>query len=97
MVFPFPPTVSTRLAQRLSDIALQQRLRADTSTLMALCEKSDNDIRACLSTLQFFWSRGKQLTVADVSSHAVGQKDTQKSHFTVWREIFEVLRSECFF
>lgn len=27
-------------------------MRADTGTLMSLCEKTDNDIRACINTLQ---------------------------------------------
>ncbi len=27
-------------------------MKADTGTLMALCEKTDNDIRACINTLQ---------------------------------------------
>ena len=27
-------------------------MRADMPTLMALCEKADNDVRACLNTVQ---------------------------------------------
>ncbi len=27
-------------------------MKADTGTLMALCEKTDNDIRSCINTLQ---------------------------------------------
>lgn len=33
-------------------ISLKQGMRADTGTLMSLCEKTDNDIRACINTLQ---------------------------------------------
>ena len=88
--FPFPPTLCSRLAQRLGDIAGRQRLRTDTTALLALCEKADNDIRSCLSTLQFFWSRGKALRTEDVQKANVGQKDVQKGHFAVWRDLFEV-------
>ena len=54
----FPPTSSQRLVQRLSFISGQQSLKTDLTALMALCEKSGNDIRSCLSTLQFFKSKG---------------------------------------
>lgn len=33
-------------------ISLRQGLKADTGTLMSLCEKTDNDIRSCINTLQ---------------------------------------------
>lgn len=29
-----------------------ERLKSDMNTLLALCEKTDNDIRSCLNTLQ---------------------------------------------
>ena len=61
------------------------------TALMALCEKTDNDIRACLSTLQFFKSKGIRLRLIDVQNTNVGQKDSQKTHFAVWKELFEVM------
>lgn len=33
-------------------ISLLQGLRADAGALMSLCEKTDNDIRSCINTLQ---------------------------------------------
>ncbi|XP_022372622.1 chromosome transmission fidelity protein 18 homolog isoform X2 [Enhydra lutris kenyoni] len=48
----FPPVLSSRLAQRLREISLRQGMRADPGALAALCEKTDNDIRACVNTLQ---------------------------------------------
>jgi len=33
-------------------IVKMEKLRSDLSTLLALCEKADNDIRSCLNTLQ---------------------------------------------
>ena len=90
LIVPFPPTLSARLAQRLQEISTAERLKADQTALLALAEKTDNDIRACLSTLQFFKSRGKALKAVDVHRTCVGQKDSQTSHFSVWRELFSV-------
>ena len=36
----------------LHQIAREERLQANMTTLMALCEKADRDIRSCLNTLQ---------------------------------------------
>lgn len=36
----------------LSQISTLQGLKADTGALMCLCEKTDNDIRSCINTLQ---------------------------------------------
>lgn len=33
-------------------ISLRQGMKADMGALMSLCEKTDNDIRACINTLQ---------------------------------------------
>lgn len=38
-------------------ISLRQGMKADTGTLMSLCEKTDNDIRSCINTLQVGWQR----------------------------------------
>ena len=88
----FPPTESQRLVQRLSFISGQQRLKTDLTALMALCEKSGNDIRSCLSTLQFFKSKGQKLSSADVHKTSVGNKDSQKSLFSVWQDLFQLPR-----
>ena len=72
------------------EIAKAEKLRADQTALLALAEKSENDIRSCLATLQFFKSRGKPLKMVDVHKSQIGQKDSHKSHFTVWKEIFAV-------
>lgn len=37
-------------------ITRQESLKTDLTTLIALCEKADNDIRSCLNTLQVFLS-----------------------------------------
>ncbi|XP_030636662.1 chromosome transmission fidelity protein 18 homolog [Chanos chanos] len=89
----FPPTQPSRLSQRLAEISRLQGMKADTGTLMALCEKTDNDIRACINTLQFLHGRGqKQLDQRTVSSMTVGLKDQNKGLFSVWQEIFQLPR-----
>jgi len=93
LIVPFPPTLSSRLVQRLQEIAGIERMKADQTALMALAEKTENDIRSCLSTLQFFKSRGKALKAIDVHQTFVGQKDAHKSHFSVWKELFTIPRT----
>lgn len=89
----FPQTLPSRLAQRLTEITRRQGMKADTGTLMALCEKTDNDIRACINTLQFLHSRGqKHLDQCSVTSMSVGLKDQNKGLFSVWQEIFQLPR-----
>ena len=90
LVIPFPPTSSVKLAERLKEIALKEKLSTDLTALLALCKKSDNDIRSCLSTLQFFNQRGKVFRAHDVASVSLGSKDTTKSLFSVWQDIFSV-------
>merc|ERR1712071_131385 len=50
------------------------------------------DIRCCLATLYFLKSQKRQLRYSDVIHLNVGQKDTHKSHFQVWQEIFQIPR-----
>uniref|UniRef100_A0A3Q4GP19 Chromosome transmission fidelity protein 18 homolog n=1 Tax=Neolamprologus brichardi TaxID=32507 RepID=A0A3Q4GP19_NEOBR len=91
----FPQTQPSRLTQRLAEISLRQGLKADTGTLMSLCEKTDNDIRSCINTLQFLHSRGvKQLDSKTIQSISVGQKDQNKGLFHLWQEIFQLPRTK---
>ncbi|XP_038065359.1 chromosome transmission fidelity protein 18 homolog [Patiria miniata] len=86
----FPPTLSTRLAARLNEIARNNALRTDMTALMALCGKADNDIRSCLNTLQFIHGQGRVLSLALVQSLSVGQKDRHKGFFSIWQDIFKL-------
>ncbi|XP_045850230.1 chromosome transmission fidelity protein 18 homolog isoform X3 [Meles meles] len=89
----FPPILSSRLAQRLQEISLRQGMRADPGALAALCEKTDNDIRACVNTLQFLHGRGRrELSVQAVWTTPVGLKDQRKGLFSVWQEVFQLPR-----
>ncbi|XP_014824520.1 PREDICTED: chromosome transmission fidelity protein 18 homolog, partial [Poecilia mexicana] len=91
----FPQTQPSRLSQRLAEISTLQGLKADTGTLMCLCEKTDNDIRSCINTLQFLHGRGlKQLDSRIIQSVSVGQKDQNKGLFYLWQEIFQIPRTK---
>ncbi|XP_069545824.1 chromosome transmission fidelity protein 18 homolog isoform X1 [Brachyistius frenatus] len=91
----FPQTQPSRLTQRLAEISLQQGLKADSGALMSLCEKTDNDIRSCINTLQFLHSRGhKQLDAKTIQCISVGQKDQNKGLFHLWQEIFQLPRTK---
>ncbi|XP_037588225.1 chromosome transmission fidelity protein 18 homolog isoform X1 [Cebus imitator] len=91
----FPPTLPSRLVQRLQEVSLRRGLRADPGVLAALCEKTDNDIRACINTLQFLHSRGqRELSVRDVRATRVGLKDQRRGLFSVWQEVFQLPRAQ---
>eukprot|EP00731_Ephydatia_muelleri_P038622 Em0832g1a len=90
LILYFPATASARLAARLHQIAKREHMTAAISALMALCEKSENDIRSCLNTLQFIHKNQKELTLATVQSISLGQKDAQRSLFSLWKEVFQL-------
>ncbi|KAH3863571.1 hypothetical protein DPMN_026560, partial [Dreissena polymorpha] len=52
LIINFPQTDPTKLAARLHEVIRLENIRSDMNTLLALCEKTDNDIRSCLNTLQ---------------------------------------------
>ncbi|XP_062243769.1 chromosome transmission fidelity protein 18 homolog [Platichthys flesus] len=91
----FPQTQPSRLAQRLTEISLHQGMKTDTGTLISLCEKTDNDIRSCINTLQFLHGRGhKQVNTKTIQCVSVGQKDQNKGLFHLWQEIFQLPRTK---
>jgi chromosome transmission fidelity protein 18 len=81
-----------RLAQRLLEISRKQNLRTDMGALIALADKSNNDIRSCLSVLHFFKSQKKDIRLVDIQNSSIGQKDVQKGLFAVWQEVFQIQR-----
>ncbi|KAL3877809.1 hypothetical protein ACJMK2_035456 [Sinanodonta woodiana] len=92
VIMNFPPTETTKLAARLYEVIRMEQFKADMNTLLALCEKTDNDIRSCLNTLQFVQRRFKELSLKTIQNLSVGHKDSQKSLFSVWYEIFSLPR-----
>ncbi|KAE8300395.1 Chromosome transmission fidelity protein 18-like protein [Larimichthys crocea] len=62
---------------------------------MSLCEKTDNDIRSCINTLQFLHGRGhKKVDIKTIQCISVGQKDQNKGLFHLWQEIFQLQRTK---
>uniref|UniRef100_A0A4W2H5N7 Chromosome transmission fidelity protein 18 homolog n=1 Tax=Bos indicus x Bos taurus TaxID=30522 RepID=A0A4W2H5N7_BOBOX len=95
LLLHFPPTLPSRLMQRLQEISLRRGMRADPGALAALCEKTDNDIRACINALQFLHRRGqRELSVQAVQSTRIGLKDQRKGLFSVWQEVFQLPRAQ---
>jgi len=94
LVMTFPQTEPSRLASRLFEVVRIEQLKADINALLALCERTDNDIRSCLNTLQFVRQKQGELTIRDVQSMTVGQKDSQKSLFSVWHDVFTMPRQK---
>ncbi|KAK2720163.1 hypothetical protein QYM36_004158 [Artemia franciscana] len=77
LILSFPPTESSRLANRLLEISQEHDIQTDLATLLALCEKAENDIRSCLATLYFFRLQGKSFRLQNVLNSNVGAKDSK--------------------
>ncbi|XP_014779252.1 chromosome transmission fidelity protein 18 homolog isoform X2 [Octopus bimaculoides] len=92
LIFTFPPTDSSRLAGRLYQVSRWETLKAEMNALMALCEKTSNDIRSCLNTLQFVQRQKQEFNLRLVNSMHIGQKDVQRSLFSVWYDVFRMPR-----
>ncbi|XP_044184420.1 chromosome transmission fidelity protein 18 homolog isoform X3 [Acropora millepora] len=88
----FPPTIPARLTARLLEISRQESINTDITTLTALCEKTDSDVRSCLNTLQFIHKRHGRVWLEHVQTVDIGQKDSHRSLFSVWQEIFQLPR-----
>ncbi len=88
IVFQCPPLVTHRLAERLYTICEQNGLGADLDSLIALSDKSSNDIRSCLNTLQFLSKTTNKITSQIINQLNVGQKDYEKGLFVILNEIF---------
>ncbi|CAO1315065.1 unnamed protein product [Diamesa serratosioi] len=91
-VVNFPQIDNSRLAERLQLIANRERVKTDLTTMLALAEKTGNDVRSCLSMLQFYSGLKKPLTLMDVLKSNMGKKDQHKGLFSVWSCIFQVQR-----
>lgn len=81
-----PKTAS--LCSRLLEICKKEDLVTDAHALSALCGLADNDIRSCLNTLQMIRRRTRKVTCEVIRDCTIGQKDTTKSVFHVWDQIF---------
>ncbi|XP_077506370.1 chromosome transmission fidelity protein 18 homolog isoform X1 [Amblyomma americanum] len=89
LMLHFPSTQKGRLCNRLMEVMRRERMKGDQTAVASLCEKAGNDVRSCLSTLQFIHGRKKQLTLTDVRTINVGQKDVQRGLFSLLQEVFQ--------
>lgn len=55
---------------------------------MTLCDKTEQDLRSCLNTLQFLAKRKKLICSTDLTGLQCGQKDISKSAFQMWQQLF---------
>lgn len=53
-VVSFPPISSAKLSDRLQVIAQREGIKTDLGTLLVLAEKTNCDVRSCISMMQFF-------------------------------------------
>uniref|UniRef100_A0A182RUR9 AAA+ ATPase domain-containing protein n=1 Tax=Anopheles funestus TaxID=62324 RepID=A0A182RUR9_ANOFN len=93
-VVNFPPTEGVRLAERLLVIAKKEHITTDLTSMLALAEKTGNDVRACLAMLQFFACAKKPIRLTDVLKCNVGQKDRHKGLFSIWSSVFQIKRPQ---
>lgn len=93
-VVTFPPINSSRLAERLMEVARKERIKTDFGTLITLAEKSGNDVRSCISTMQFFNAMKKGIMLSDVLNSNFGLKDRHRGLFDVWTSIFKIQRPQ---
>ncbi|KAL1115693.1 hypothetical protein AAG570_005983 [Ranatra chinensis] len=89
-----------RLAERLMDVCCLEYIRSDLGAMMALAEKSGNDIRACLQALQCLQAAGDpkgtrkvkdeevKVNLLQVQKVRLGAKDSRLGLFAVWQKIF---------
>ncbi|CAG8753440.1 4036_t:CDS:10, partial [Gigaspora rosea] len=85
---------SNRLAKRLKEICDREKLSADITTLFVLAESAEGDLRNCLTTLQFIKQSSNKVTRELILNTNIGQKDANKSLFTIWEEIFQIRSSK---
>lgn len=61
---------------------------SDIDGMIALCDKTNNDIRSSLNTLQFLSKRTNRITSKIINELNIGQKDMEKGIFTIMNEVF---------
>jgi len=70
------------------EISRSENIKTDIGAMTTLCNKTNNDIRSCLSTLSCF--KNQSISLSHIKNANVGLKDMQKGLFTVWQEIFQI-------
>lgn len=91
-VVTFPPISASKLADRLYVIAQKEGIKTDLGTLLVVAEKTNCDVRSCISMMQFFGATRKPMTLHEVLKSTIGQKDQYKGLFQIWSAIFHIQR-----
>ncbi|XP_015177515.1 PREDICTED: chromosome transmission fidelity protein 18 homolog [Polistes dominula] len=84
LVISVPSVSTTRIVQRLMEIAQKEKLKISQNDLLKLVENCDCDIRSCLGTLQYMGNVNIKHNVS------IGLKDSRKGLFDTWKEILKV-------
>lgn len=92
-LFRVEPPRTDVMVSRLLQICREEGLKADFSTIYALVEQSQRDIRNCLNTLEFFHrlsssTEQRAITSSSLKNVAVGRKDSTQELFPLWRQVF---------
>lgn len=99
LVLHVPAINANRLTQRLIEISMKEDIRINRHALTTLAEKSNCDIRNCLSLLQFFKVQNDGIFASNsVTLEQVlninHSKDVNKGLFQVWSDIFHLQRNK---
>ena len=76
----------------MKEVSLKEDLTLDAVTLHRLAEKTDCDIRSCLSSMQFLKNYKGSASGSDSQDifNQLARKDKNKGIFAVWNEIFNL-------
>lgn len=70
------------------EVSKEENIKTDLSAMIALSEKTANDIRSCLSALTCY--QNQTLRLVSIHNANIGVKDMQKPLFTMWGDIFQI-------
>ena len=73
---------------RIKTICRQEHVVLRPEALNILCQRTDNDIRSCLNTLQFLSTRCSLISRDHIMNTCVGHKDRKVALFDAWKSIF---------
>jgi len=91
LIFRLEPPPFSALIARLNWICKQEAVQVDSKTLQVLCELTNNDIRACLNTLQFLSRRTESLNANTLFvKSSFGRKDILVNIFEILKSIFVI-------
>lgn len=73
---------------KINKVCSLSKIQADLESMIALCTKTNNDIRSSINTLQFLSKKTNSITARMINQLNIGQKDYEKGFFTIINEIF---------